>query len=99
MRPFKFFKQPDKIFPEWMDRMDDYILGNIPPQDDIRENIIVYENDMHIYELGWEAANEFFENGNCYAPPYEFGTRFYGLWIDGYNDRLIMGQRGRTLEQ
>ena len=34
MKDFKFFKKPDKIFPEWMDRMDDHILGNQPPMED-----------------------------------------------------------------
>jgi hypothetical protein len=37
MKPFKFFNKPDKTFPEWMDRMDDHILGDLPS----RENYVV----------------------------------------------------------
>lgn len=33
MKPFKFFNKPDKTFPEWMDRMDDHILGDLPSMD------------------------------------------------------------------
>ena len=31
MKPFKFFQKPNKIQDNWMDGMDDYILGRISP--------------------------------------------------------------------
>ena len=37
MKDFKFFQKQNKIFPEWMDRMDDHILGDLPS----RENYVV----------------------------------------------------------
>jgi hypothetical protein len=31
MKPFKFFQKPNKIQDNWMDDMDDHILGRIAP--------------------------------------------------------------------
>jgi hypothetical protein len=31
MKPFKFFQKPNKIQDNWMDDMDDHILGRITP--------------------------------------------------------------------
>jgi hypothetical protein len=95
MRPFKFFNAPDKIFPEWMDRMDDHILGNIPPQDDIRETTTVYQDDMCIYELGWDAADYEYESGYRVVCPFDSGTRDNELWVEGYVDRCELRESRR----
>lgn len=99
MRPFKFFNQPDKIFPEWMDRMDDHILGNIPPREDIRDDTIIFQRDMYVYELGWSTAQLEREQNRLYICPYDIGTRSHELYMEGYNDRRELSVYRRTLER
>jgi CRISPR/Cas system-associated protein Cas7 (RAMP superfamily) len=43
MKPFKFFQKPNKIQDNWMDGMDDYILGRITP---INNEIVEVTNIM-----------------------------------------------------
>jgi hypothetical protein len=43
MKQFKFFQKPNKIQDNWMDGMDDYILGRITP---INNEIVEVTNIM-----------------------------------------------------
>lgn len=44
MRPFKFFqKKPERVFSEYMDRMDDYFLGGIVNDGPNPENPSYYD--------------------------------------------------------
>jgi hypothetical protein len=43
MKPFKFFQKPNKIQDNWMDDMDDHILGRITP---INNEIVEVTNIM-----------------------------------------------------
>lgn len=43
MKPFKFFQKPNKIQDNWMNDMDDHILGRITP---INNEIVEVTNIM-----------------------------------------------------
>ena len=59
------------------------------------DEINQYQADMVIYEEGWQAADD-----NSNVTPYLFGSREFGLWIEGYEDRRDLREhRIRTNEQ
>ena len=47
MKPFKFFQKPDKIQDDWMDDMDDHILGRIVPPHNNEAEMIRTIDLMH----------------------------------------------------
>jgi hypothetical protein len=55
MKQFKFFQKPNKIQDNWMDGMDDYILGRITP---INNEIVEVTNIMQ------ESINSILELNN-----------------------------------
>lgn len=88
MKDFKFFEK-ERIFTEYMDRMDDYFLGNIqfPPlgishrhwnmlPQDVRNR---RPNDVLIYVEGFEAARM----GRLTNPYVDTYPR--DLWKEGYD--------------
>jgi hypothetical protein len=53
MKQFKFFQKPNKIQDNWMDGMDDYILGRITPTNNemVEVTNIMQESINSILEL------------------------------------------------
>jgi hypothetical protein len=53
MKQFKFFQKPNKIQDNWMDGMDDYILGRITPTNNemVEVTNIMQESINSIIEL------------------------------------------------
>ena len=50
MKQFKFFQKSDKLFPDWMDRMDDHILGGIQQPREYREVLVISASPMDFME-------------------------------------------------
>lgn len=71
MKSFKFFQKTDKLFPEWMDRMDDHLLGIEEPRE-YREVLVISASWMDFVE--WRSiyhpdsnvddSLDFFQRGN-----------------------------------
>lgn len=94
LKPFKFFQEEERVFSEYMDRMDDYFLGgisgppigldisnrhwNILPQD-IREMSSI---EIMAYIEGWESP----QVGNVYNP-YPDNFRLGNIWTRGWSHR------------
>lgn len=75
MKPFKFFqKKPERVFSDYMDRMDDYFLGGITSA----------TTETGLINEGWDAHRNNFPPGQC---PYTIGTRERELWMRGWSNR------------
>ena len=76
MKPFKFFqKKPERVFSDYMDRMDDYFLGGI------REEPIPIPYEQY---QGWDAHHNNLPPGQC---PYDIGTIEREHWMTGWSNR------------
>jgi hypothetical protein len=65
MKPFKFFQKPNKIQDNWMDDMDDHILGRITPiNNEIVEVINIMQEIVEVTNIMQESINSIRELNN-----------------------------------
>jgi len=92
MKDFKFFEKQERVFTEYMDRMDDYFLGGItePPYGLSRRHWNILPEDikrmssveMNAYIEGWETRN----TGHVFNP-YPDDFRLGNIWTRGWTRR------------